>query len=1519
MSDPLFEPDSEEERVENELTELLRKDAEDDEELVIPVVAKDGPEQPRQPDTRPIFSMGNRQDRTVNLSLSLNFQRQIVKELVQDDGLVVLGKGLGLETVVANLLHVLSLSVMEDKKSLILLVNASDFESYKIGEELRELAWLDGQDETVTFVSVSRDPTTLDKRRRLYEKGGILSISTRILVTDFLGDVLDPDIVTGVVFLHAERVKEYSTERFVANLYRRKNKWGFLKAFSDEPERMGAGFQPLYTRMKYLRLQKVMLWPRFHVEITSSLKSRKVENKVTEVNVRMTSYMVKIQTGLMACMEACINELRRHNPEISSDYWAIENCLDDEFVKNIRAALDPYWHRVSYTTKQVLFDFTTLRDLLGRLFTWDAVQFYQELSSIVEANKPSVTNNDKRMAPWLLLDEAMTVISCAKARVFDKVREDDNEMATYLLEELPKWEQLAMILDDINDQKEHGNHSEDGPVLIMCSTGHCCNQLSNFLLTYKEYREGGQVGFSGRRMMVRRFKDHLAWKKGAGSRNLKIQKELNKAFQQQTSETAPETEESGVSRTFIRRKAPPTKRRRARGGAVITSYNKMLSRTEGESLNEEAQDAMVDLLETQLSEASDDEVKQESDDMDDFEILSESTTNHTQKGLIYEYVDRSEQVIIEKFDAKSSNFLLEEIMPSYIILYEPDLGFIRKVELFQSLRHTRPAKCYFMYYGDSIEEQGYLNSIKKEKDAFTKLIREKSALPKTFITDEDESARFLPTISANTRIAGGNPLDTKNKVVVDVREFRSQLPFLCYLAAMEVIPCMLTVGDYILSPKICIERKSIPDLIGSLKSGRLYQQCEQMFRYYELPTLLIEFEEGKSFSLEPFSGYKDGRGSGISGSVNTGLQQDLQLKLMMLLIAFPSLKIIWTSSPFETARVFRELKLTQEEPDVDRAISAGLNPMFDKDTYFNDMAIDLIQNIPGISSVNVHLIINKVRSLRELSQMTREQLAPLIGQEAAGKRSDSGVEYFGPASNFSLMSQLNHYLRQVAGSHDQTDKNERLARFGINLLVLKETAEDFDFSLETISFQTVNLLLTFYLETWHVAYPVFIAEDLFDLSVQEWKTATDSPHSKAILYLVLSIGAASAYFEKSADGEKTLSLARGFFILAQSTVPHIFTEVSFDAVQVLFLMSLSAANLGDTSQSYLYIGYAVRVATAIGLHQTASHESARQSRVWICVWHWEKFWGCYIGRPSCCRDENVPDPPEESVFSAPGYGEKNRFAINSNHMQIRRRFGTKCSTIQTELYYAKHKGLYGALEAVDRLSMEIDNDYYSTPQKVLTSSDLDAHLQMDSNTVREWFWIRTYYLYLKMMIYKPFLIFNAYLAMANHQFNVKLCNRLRKLSETCVHYTIQLADFIIGVNHRVRLRQPAIFLCTHLEATSTILLFYIMTNKANIEEELAKKIWQVLQDTCLFVSDSSGPKAGSIQLIAKDAIESLYDILEKRQAISTNFDKLMEGPIGDSTEYSSPDIENIWQTTLDWLNSTQSHAVDQFVNNSGSI
>jgi DNA excision repair protein ERCC-4 len=76
-----------------------------------------------------------------------------------------------------------------------------------------------------------------------------------------------------------------------------------------------------------------------------------------------------------------------------------------------------------------------------------------------------------------------------------------------------------------------------------------------------------------------------------------------------------------------------------------------------------------------------------------------------------------------------------------------------------------------------------------------------------------------------------NERASSNKIIIDIREFRAQLPILLDATAVQIVPSTIAVGDYILSPDICVERKGIADLFQSFASGRLYNQVENMIRY----------------------------------------------------------------------------------------------------------------------------------------------------------------------------------------------------------------------------------------------------------------------------------------------------------------------------------------------------------------------------------------------------------------------------------------------------------------------------------------------------------------------------------------------------------------------------------------------------------------------------------------------------------------------------------------------------------------
>jgi DNA excision repair protein ERCC-4 len=62
------------------------------------------------------------------------------------------------------------------------------------------------------------------------------------------------------------------------------------------------------------------------------------------------------------------------------------------------------------------------------------------------------------------------------------------------------------------------------------------------------------------------------------------------------------------------------------------------------------------------------------------------------------------------------------------------------------------------------------------------------------------------------------------RLIVDIREFVSQLPAVLYPAGFQLVPMTLEVADYVLTPHCCVERKAVPDLIESLKSVRVAER-----------------------------------------------------------------------------------------------------------------------------------------------------------------------------------------------------------------------------------------------------------------------------------------------------------------------------------------------------------------------------------------------------------------------------------------------------------------------------------------------------------------------------------------------------------------------------------------------------------------------------------------------------------------------------------------------------------------------
>lgn len=902
-----------------------------------------------------------------------------------EDALVILARGLGLLHIVSNLLH----SYDAAGNSLVIVVGAEERENDWIGEALAEHYIISRTPMARGLKVITTDKATVPMREKMYAEGGVVSVTSRILVVDLLSKLLDPETVTGLVILHAEKVVATSIEAFIVRIYRQFNKLGFLKAFSDSPEPFSSGFAPLASMMRNLFLKKPSLWPRFHATIAQSLEGKR-KAEVIELEVPMSDAMLDIQNAVLECVEVSIAELRKANAGLEVEEWTLDSALHRNFDIIIRRQLDPVWHRISWRTKQIASDLTALRTILHSLLSYDCVSLLKYLDTLLAAHSPPPGSTRQNQSPWLFLDAANTLFQTAKSRVYSGKVEDNSvlpasnlpETLRPVLEEQPKWSLLAEVLEEIEADTYFNPAIRDdssNTVLVMCDDQRTCRQVREYLQTmhvkplpqdqtmgqapHEEEEEAQKP--SAEFMLRRSLREYLGWKRTFAQVSASLFDENQKSL-------------NGIKDASnlgqFRSKGPANKRRRIRGGGIAGSNpNRNLN---GSVAAGEDRAAQVAGLLAEIEPTSAEMLQKTEVVIDDLADTGED---------FFELYEPDDTVVVHPYDGDQDDQLLEEIRPRYIIMYTPSPDFIRRVELYRSSHTDRTVRVYFMYYGGSVEEQRYLSAVRREKDSFTKLIRERGTMALTLndVGNVDPQEAFLRTV--NTRIAGGGRLAATAApptVVVDVREFRSALPSLLHGRSMVVVPCQLTVGDYVLSPTICIERKSIRDLIQSFKSGRLFNQAETMLQHYKNPMLLIEFDHNKSFTLDPFADLTSVATLKMPDNEN----KDLQSKLVLLTLAFPRLKVIWSSSPYQTAEIFEELKKQQDEPDPLKAVQIGLADDEDpEERTFNQTPQELLRTIPGMSHKNASRLYLEAQNITEVANMSVRELDPFVGKEA-GRR-----------------------------------------------------------------------------------------------------------------------------------------------------------------------------------------------------------------------------------------------------------------------------------------------------------------------------------------------------------------------------------------------------------------------------------------------------------------------------------------------------------------------------------------------------
>ena len=114
----------------------------------------------------------------------------------------------------------------------------------------------------------------------------------------------------------------------------------------------------------------------------------------------------------------------------------------------------------------------------------------------------------------------------------------------------------------------------------------------------------------------------------------------------------------------------------------------------------------------------------------------------------YGLLPPEQTVLVRAFSDDSDDRVLAEIRPKFIVMFEPNMEFIRRIEVciqisilivsallmvdlrYKVYKSSNPGlgvRVYHMVYSNSCEEHKYLAGIRKEKESFERLIKERGA------------------------------------------------------------------------------------------------------------------------------------------------------------------------------------------------------------------------------------------------------------------------------------------------------------------------------------------------------------------------------------------------------------------------------------------------------------------------------------------------------------------------------------------------------------------------------------------------------------------------------------------------------------------------------------------------------------------------------------------------------------------------------------------------------------------------
>ncbi|MDD5163275.1 MAG: DEAD/DEAH box helicase [Candidatus ainarchaeum sp.] len=178
-----------------------------------------------------------------------------------------------------------------------------------------------------------------------------------------------------------------------------------------------------------------------------------------------------------------------------------------------------------------------------------------------------------------------------------------------------------------------------------------------------------------------------------------------------------------------------------------------------------------------------------------------------------------------------------------VVFYEPVPSEIRAIQRRGRTGRLAPGKVVMLMANKTRDEAFYWNANAKEKKAHNTLKKMQAGM------QEDKYKRDKQTTLDSFKEEKQTSEKEQLLIYADQREQSSEIAKKLSEKGCIVREKQLEVGDYVLSDRCIVERKTVKDFLQSIIDGRLFTQLPAMTANYESPMIIVEGNYKDLFTL----------------------------------------------------------------------------------------------------------------------------------------------------------------------------------------------------------------------------------------------------------------------------------------------------------------------------------------------------------------------------------------------------------------------------------------------------------------------------------------------------------------------------------------------------------------------------------------------------------------------------------------------------------------------------------------------